>query len=208
MKTYFTIVFLLLTANLVFGQWIQTSGPSGGGIYQFAFLSGKILAATTSDGNGVFASTDNGNSWHESGLQGIDLYRIVASGNTALAAAVGDTIYRSSDAGATWQKVWMIQNATRIQSICIHKQKWYVSVYKSSDSTIGGIYRSDDGGENWKEVSEDGSPEARIGGGDVPVLAVDPLNAEIVYSTSIVVWRSEDGGKTWHQQLPLPLPNW
>jgi hypothetical protein len=26
---------------------------------------------------------------------------------------------------------------------------------------------------------------------------VDPKNADIVYSTSVVTWRSTDGGKTW-----------
>src|SRR5260370_11156725 len=37
----------------------------------------------------------------------------------------------------------------------------------------------------------------RIGGGDLPMLAVDPKNPDIVYSTSIVTVRSTDAGKTW-----------
>ena len=48
-----------------------------------------------------------------------------------------------------------------------------------------------------RTVTEDGRPQARIGGGDLPELAVDPQNPEIIYSTSIVTWRSENGGKTW-----------
>jgi photosystem II stability/assembly factor-like uncharacterized protein len=154
MKKFLIILFLTISTNTLVAQWQQTSGPSGGGVYQFAFLSGKILAATTSVGNGVFASTDNGTSWHESGLQGLDLYRIVANGNTVLAAVMEDTIYRSSDAGVTWQKVWTIPNAIRIQSICFHKQKWYLSVYQTDDSMIGGIYRSDDDGINWTRITE------------------------------------------------------
>ena len=37
----------------------------------------------------------------------------------------------------------------------------------------------------------------RIGGGDLPIPRVDPKNADVVYSASIVTHRSTDGGKTW-----------
>ena len=40
-------------------------------------------------------------------------------------------------------------------------------------------------------------PANRIGGGDLPVPSVDPKNPDILYSASIVTWRSTDGGKTW-----------
>ena len=38
---------------------------------------------------------------------------------------------------------------------------------------------------------------ARIGGGDLPTIAVDPKNENVVYSCSTVFWRTEDGGITW-----------
>jgi hypothetical protein len=37
----------------------------------------------------------------------------------------------------------------------------------------------------------------KIGGGDLPVPAVDPKDPNTVYSASIVTVRSTDGGKTW-----------
>ena len=37
----------------------------------------------------------------------------------------------------------------------------------------------------------------RIGGGDLAIPAVDPKNPDVVYTASIVCWRSTDGGKTW-----------
>ncbi len=46
-------------------------------------------------------------------------------------------------------------------------------------------------------ATTDSRPARRIGGGDLPVPKVDPKNPDVVYSTSIVTWRSEDGGKTW-----------
>jgi photosystem II stability/assembly factor-like uncharacterized protein len=46
-------------------------------------------------------------------------------------------------------------------------------------------------------MTTDTRPAARIGGGDLPVPAVDPKNPDIVYSASVVTWKSTDGGKTW-----------
>ncbi len=37
----------------------------------------------------------------------------------------------------------------------------------------------------------------KIGGGDLPMVKVDPKNADVVYSASIVTVKSTDGGKTW-----------
>src|SRR5581483_206474 len=59
------------------------------------------------------------------------------------------------------------------------------------------IFRSGDAGATWKLATDDARPAGRIGGGDLPVPRVDPKNADILYSTSVVTWRSEDGGKTW-----------
>jgi photosystem II stability/assembly factor-like uncharacterized protein len=43
----------------------------------------------------------------------------------------------------------------------------------------------------------DPRPMVRIGGGDLPTLTVDPSNPRVVYSASTVMWRTEDGGRTW-----------
>ena len=40
-----------------------------------------------------------------------------------------------------------------------------------------GIYRSDDAGESWTQITTDTRPAGRIGGGDLPVPAVDPKNS-------------------------------
>ncbi|MDQ2763404.1 MAG: glycoside hydrolase, partial [Pseudomonadota bacterium] len=66
----------------------------------------------------------------------------------------------------------------------------------ASDKGLG-VYRSDDAGESWTRITEDPRPAMKIGGGDLPVPRVDPQNADIVYSASIVTCRSNDGGKTW-----------
>jgi photosystem II stability/assembly factor-like uncharacterized protein len=61
------------------------------------------------------------------------------------------------------------------------------------------FYKSTDDGEHWTLTAspEDPRPLLRIGGGDLPTITVDPKNENVVYSSSIVFWRTEDGGATW-----------
>src|SRR5581483_12015616 len=59
------------------------------------------------------------------------------------------------------------------------------------------VYRSDDAGDHWAQITDDPRPSGRIGGGDLPIPKVDPRNPDLVYVASTVTMRSEDGGKTW-----------
>lgn len=115
-------------------------------------------------------------------------------------------VFKSTDGGNTWKKLSKDFPANMVQAhIAIAPSSpniIYVAMGTSESNEYGtgsgmGIYRSDDTGENWKKISEDGRPEARIGGGDVPEIMVDAKNPEKVYSASIVAWRSTDGAKTW-----------
>jgi photosystem II stability/assembly factor-like uncharacterized protein len=70
-----------------------------------------------------------------------------------------------------------------------------------------GLYKSVDGGDHWFLAvrgadgkgtrAADNRPLARIGGGDLPTIHIDPKNDSVVYSCSTVFWRSEDAGMTW-----------
>ena len=115
-------------------------------------------------------------------------------------------IYKSTDGGNTWKKLSKDLPSDMVQAhIAIAPSSSsiiYVALGTTETNEYGtgkgmGLYRSDDGGENWHEITDDGRPEARIGGGDVPEIMVDPKDAETLYSTSIVVWKSVDGGKKW-----------
>ncbi|HSU92199.1 MAG TPA: hypothetical protein VLI43_00720, partial [Gemmatimonadaceae bacterium] len=64
-----------------------------------------------------------------------------------------------------------------------------------------GLYKSSDAGEHWSLAAGSNKPDPRpllrIGGGDLATLAVDPKNENVVYSASLVFWRTENGGVTW-----------
>jgi len=60
-----------------------------------------------------------------------------------------------------------------------------------------GIYRSDDAGESWTQITTDNRPAGRIGGGDLPMPVPHPKNQDVLVVASTVSWISKDGGKTW-----------
>jgi photosystem II stability/assembly factor-like uncharacterized protein len=107
-------------------------------------------------------------------------------------------IYKSTDGGTTWNKLsgglpdGIIQAYVAIAPS--EPQKLLASV---ATKGVVHLYRSDDAGAHWTIATNDPRPALRIGGGDVPVPKFDPKNSEVMYSTSIVTWKSTDDGKTW-----------
>ncbi|HMF56021.1 MAG TPA: hypothetical protein VK619_06655, partial [Pyrinomonadaceae bacterium] len=107
-------------------------------------------------------------------------------------------ILKSTDGGTTWRTLTKGLPGEIIQANLAIAPSSPARLFAAVASTTGvSLYRTDDGGENWSVVTTDTRPATRIGGGDLPVLRVDPKNADVVYSASIVCWRSTDGGKTW-----------
>jgi len=108
-------------------------------------------------------------------------------------------LFKSTDGGTTWVKLTKglpsaADGLGRI-GFCIaasNSKRMYACV----DATKGGgLYRSDDGGESWKEQSTDERLWER--GDDFAECKVDPKNADVVYIANVVTWKSLDGGKTW-----------
>ncbi|MBV6522846.1 MAG: hypothetical protein MNPFHGCM_02996 [Gemmatimonadaceae bacterium] len=131
---------------------------------QQSFIEGQGFGGA---GNGIFKSTDGGNTWRQL-TEGLPP---VIQANLAIAPSNSKVLY-ATVAG------------TRPDN-------------PQSTTGVNGFYASEDGGEHWRLVSSDPRPLARIGGGDLPTLGVDPKNERVVYSASVVFWRSENAGQTW-----------
>jgi photosystem II stability/assembly factor-like uncharacterized protein len=109
-------------------------------------------------------------------------------------------LFKSTDGGNTWRKLTnglptTEQGLGRI-GFCIapsDSKRLYATV---DAGKFGGIYRSDDSGENWYLANADERYWGR--GSDFAEVKVDPLNADIVYTADVVTWKSTDGGKTWN----------
>jgi len=110
-------------------------------------------------------------------------------------------LYKSTDGGDTWTKLTghgLPDDILQVQvAIAPSDSK---RVYAEVASVRGRVelMRSDDGGENWVHAPvDDTRPEARIGGGDVPVPKVDPKDPDTIYVATVVTWKSTDAGKSW-----------
>ena len=128
-------------------------------------------------------------------------------------------IYKSSDGGTTWTQLTNGLPPVLEANIAIapsNPQVLYAMV--ASVNPAGGsgpvsFYKSSDGGAHWTlrtripgssaalgdtaSATADLRPLGRIGGGDLPPITVDPKNENVIYSASIVMWRTEDGGTSW-----------
>lgn len=107
-------------------------------------------------------------------------------------------IYKSLDGGTTWKKLGGGLPDAIIQAyVAIAPSDPHRLLASVATQGMVHLYRSDDSGEHWRIATTDPRPALRIGGGDVPVPKFDPRNPDVMYSTSIVTWKSSDGGKTW-----------
>jgi photosystem II stability/assembly factor-like uncharacterized protein len=108
-------------------------------------------------------------------------------------------LFKSMDGGNTWKKLTkglptIEQGLGRI-GFCVapsDQNRLYATV---DAGKMGGIYRSDDAGENWVLINPDGRLWGR--GSDFAEIKADPKNADIVYTANVVTWKSTDGAKTW-----------
>jgi photosystem II stability/assembly factor-like uncharacterized protein len=153
-------------------------------------------------GGGIFKSTDGGSNWRQlfTGLPPI------IQANLAIAATNPKILYAMIAPGAA-------ANATPAPAAGGRGGRGAGGGRGGRGGAGGsiGFYKTTDGGENWflaaddPRIAETGSQRhepdpralARIGGGDLPTITVDPKNENVVYSCSTVFWRTEDSGLTW-----------
>ncbi len=176
---------------------------------------------------GIFRSTDGGNTWQrilykDENTGGSDIEIDLSNPDVLYASlwearegpwednnqfqGIGGGLFKSTDAGNSWHPLTngLPKNITQVNVAIAASQpsRVYAAVATTEHGEYGsgaglGLYRSDDAGETWHVATTDPRPAMRIGGGDLPVIRVDPKNLDVVYSVSIVTLRSTDGGKRW-----------
>jgi photosystem II stability/assembly factor-like uncharacterized protein len=107
-------------------------------------------------------------------------------------------IFKSIDGGKNWNQLTKGLPEGIIQANITIAPSAPKHLFAAVASAAGAsLLSSDDAGENWTVATNDARPATRIGGGDLPVLRFDPKNPDVLYSASIVCWKSVDAGKTW-----------
>jgi photosystem II stability/assembly factor-like uncharacterized protein len=169
---------------------------------------------------GIFRSLDGGQTfakvlYKDPDTGGVDLAFDPANANTVYAVlwqarqgpwedgvfrGPGSGFFKSTDGGTTWRQIanglptFAADGLGRIGITVAqtNPRRLFATV---DARTRGGLYRSDDAGENWSLVNGDARVTARES--DFAEVKVDPTNADIVYTASIVSWKSLDGGRTF-----------
>ncbi len=174
-------------------------------------------------GDGIYKSTDGGESWENSGLNemGIVSKVVVHPENSSViyAACMGVPmvrnenrgVYKSEDGGLNWNQILFIDDQTGALDIYINPanpDQLYASgfarIRTNTESFMGAesnhIYKTNDGGETWSNITE----------GQVPVFStkviftVDEQNADRLFAIFLNdsfnaegYFQSIDGGESW-----------
>lgn len=183
-------------------------------------LRGNIIP-----GDGVYRSTDAGESWTHVGLasstgqQMVGRIRVHPTDcRRAWVAVLGDVyganpergIYRTSDAGDTWEKVLYRDDKTGAVDLVVDPSNpdvLYASLWEvfrrpwmlSSGGPGSGLFKSTDGGGTWTELTRNpGLPPGIVGKIGVSVSGADPNRVyAIIEAEEGGVFASDDGGATW-----------
>ncbi len=176
---------------------VAPPGPASPAVFDAAVLSGlgarNIGSAETSGRVAAVTAFDSGGK------------------TTIYVGAAGGGVWKSEDSGTTFKPVFDREPVQSIGAIAVDprnpKTVWVgtgESWTRNSVSIGDGIYKSDDGGESWKNVGLRGSER-------VARIVIDPADGNVVYacvpgklwsdSADRGVYRTRDGGRSWRKIL-------
>lgn len=189
-------------ANPVSNAWVPV-GPDGGDARSFAADptdSKHIYLGTTN--SWLYESHDDGASWRRlaklSPKDDLMVDNIVVDESdpkTIYVAAyvidhVDGDLFISHDAGQTWTKVQAMDGQS-IRALVQAPSNPKVLVV----GTLKGVFRSEDGGMHWDQISPANSAELH----EVESIAIDPKDPKTIYAgTWHLPWKTTDGGANWH----------
>jgi photosystem II stability/assembly factor-like uncharacterized protein len=180
------------------------------------------IRGNVSHGDGVYKSTDAGTTWTHVGLRDtrqISRVRIHPQNpDIAFVAAQGHAwgpnpdrgVFRTLDGGKSWSKVLFVDDKTGASDLVMdatNPRILYAAFWQAyrapwsmeSGGPGGGLYRTIDGGDTWKKLTE-GLPEGIVG---KTTVTVSPKNPSRVWAMVEAegdkggLYRSDDGGDKW-----------
>ena len=179
-------------------SWITQSDLHGQSIRSLTAAPSdpKVLVAGTLDG--VFRSSDGGNSWQrispvdDKEIHEVESLAIDPTDPNIIYAGTWHLPWKTTDGGASWTSIkqGIIEDSDVFSILVDPKQPKVVYI-----SACSGIYKSVDGAE--KFVKAPGIPSSAR---RTRVLMQDPNHLDTVFAgTTEGLYRTDDGGKLWTQ---------
>jgi photosystem II stability/assembly factor-like uncharacterized protein len=194
--------------------------PSNAGVL-YVGTGSACLRGNVSTGRGLYRSSDRGRTWQLAGLEQagqIGRVRVhPADPDLVYVAALGHAfgpnpergVFRSRDAGRTWEKVLFISDSTGVVDLAMdpsdprtlyaaawtgRREPWAIV----SGSAESGLYRTRDGGDTWVKVAN-GLPEDVVGRVGVAIAPSNPrrIYAIVQHEERGGLYRSDDGGESF-----------
>jgi photosystem II stability/assembly factor-like uncharacterized protein len=180
-----------------------------------------VRGVMTSFGDGVYKSVNGGRDWKQIGLANTrhisDIVIHPSNPDIVLVAAQGALhgnnnergVYKTVDGGLTWKRTLYINDSTGISSLTMdltNPRILYAASWQHrrlpwtviSGGEGCGLWKSEDGGENWKKINN-GLPK-EVGKIGISVSRANPSRVFAIVEaekSKAGVYRSDDGGKTW-----------
>lgn len=119
--------------------------------------SDRLFFSSCGEGGGAWRSEDQGATWEQIFSQENWCFNLeVAPSGMVLVG--GKQLYRSIDHGANFERISAIEGDATIVGIAIDpadESRMWISRTTWDSGVAGGIYRSVDGGESWRDISGD-----------------------------------------------------
>lgn len=180
---------------------------------------------SVSVGDGLYKSVDGGSNWTKLGFDNSErIANIIVNPKNSnevyvgvLGALWGDSeergVYKSNDAGATWEKLLYVDQRTGCADLAMDPTDpniLYASMWEfrrtgwsfESGGAKSALYKSTDAGKTWNKI-HNGFPEGKLGRLGI---AVAPSNPSVLYTVIEAekqerkgLYRSNDAGASWEQ---------
>jgi len=188
----------------------------------YAGTGETTIRTDVSYGDGVYKSTDGGQTWRHVGLAGTrhigkirvhprkpDLVYVAALGH-AFGPNQDRGVFRSQDGGENWEKILFRSDKAGAVDLAMDPRNpsvLYAAIWEayrnfwtlSSGGPDSSLYRSKDGGDTWSEISDQTGLPAGLKG--KMGIAVSPVRSgrvwAIIEAEEAGVYRSDDSGDSW-----------
>jgi|GEM_PF-6689541 len=181
------IFILFVSLNMAWAQsWTQkNNGMFGGEVSDILVKGDTIFVTTSSNGAGLYISTDDGNTWQMFNHQALQAPGYFALKQDTIFLSTSRGVFYSPDNGMSWTEYSTGMGNPQTESLVVINETLLAGSY-------GGLFRSTHRTKGWTRIT-DGLPE----GANITMLSV--AGDKLYGMESLKPYLSTDEGETWEQ---------